>query len=201
MRALPSPVPTGATQYGSQLGESALYASRAIRRFLPDNIPHTATRGYLLLQSPRIIEYSDNTLIVFPPQHLLENPNFRSSKCHGCEKQMKTKGQRLDGIVFTNADPRYAGKLDDPQGGDATMLMQQVREVMTVNQEMTDESSWIWLTSEQMGFPLPSEFANENHGEAGSSKQRNELRPSSQISFETQKGNSMMRSSKTRLKC
>jgi len=26
------------------------------------------------------------------------------------------------------------------------MLMQQVREVMTFNQEMTDESSWIWLT-------------------------------------------------------
>jgi len=47
------------------------------------------------------------------------------------------------------------------------MLMQQVREVMTVNQEITDESSWIWLTSEQMGFPLQSEFANENHGEAG----------------------------------
>ena len=58
---------------------------------------------------------------------------------------MKTKGQRPEGIVFTNADPRYAGKLDDPQGGDATMLMQQVREVMTVNQEMTDESRWIWL--------------------------------------------------------
>jgi len=51
------------------------------------------------------------------------------------------------------------------------MLMQQVKEVMTVNQKMTDESSWIWLTSEQMGFPLRSEFANENHGEAGSSKQ------------------------------
>jgi len=39
--------------------------------------------------------------------------------------------------------------------------MQQVREVLTVNQEMTDELSWIWLTSEQMGFPLRSEFANE----------------------------------------
>jgi len=36
-----------------------------------------------------------------------------------------------------------AGKMDDPQGGDTTMLMQQVREVMTVNQEMTDESRWI----------------------------------------------------------
>jgi len=56
------------------------------------------------------------------------------------------------------------------------MLMQQVREVMTVNQEMTDKPSWIWLTSEQMGFPLRSEFANENHHEAGSSKQCNDQR-------------------------
>jgi len=123
---------------------------------------------------------------------------------------MKTKGKRLDGIVFTNTNPRYAGILDDPQGGDTTMLMEQVRKVMTVNQEMEDESSWIWLTSEQMGFPLQSEFANENHGEAGSSKQCNAsvlIKPhvfwriSPQISFETQKGNSMMRSSKMRLKC
>jgi len=89
---------------------------------------------------------------------------------------MKTKAERPEGIAFTNANPRYAGKLDDPQGGDATMLMQQVREVMMVNQEMTDESSWIWLTSEQIGFPLQSEFANENHGEAGSSKQCNDQR-------------------------
>jgi len=44
-----------------------------------------------------------------------------------------TKGKKPEGIVFTNADPRYAGKLDDPQGGDTTMLMQQVREVMTVD--------------------------------------------------------------------
>ena len=89
---------------------------------------------------------------------------------------MKTKGKRPEGIVFANADPRYAGKLDDMQGGDTTMLMQQVREVMTVNQEMTDESRWIWLTSEQMGFLLRSEFANENHDEAGSSKQCNDQR-------------------------
>jgi len=34
-----------------------------------------------------------------------------------------------------------ADKLDDPQGGDTTMLMQQVREVMTVNQEMENKLS------------------------------------------------------------
>jgi len=55
--------------------------------------------------------------------------------------------------------------------------MQQVREVsMTVNQEMEDKSSWTWLTLEQMGFPLRSEFANENHSEARSSKQCNDQR-------------------------
>ena len=89
------------------------------------------------------------------------------------------------------------------------MLMQQVREVMTVSQEMADESSWIWLTSEQMGFPLRSEFANENHDESESSKQYNQRtdqtaffwRLSSQISFETLKENSIVRSSKMRLKC
>ena len=62
---------------------------------------------------------------------------------------MKPKGKGPEGIVFTNADPQRAGKLDDLQGGHAKMLMQQVREVKTVNQEMTDESIWIWLTSEQ----------------------------------------------------
>jgi len=56
------------------------------------------------------------------------------------------------------------------------MLMQQVREVMMVNQVMEDESTWTWRTLEQMGFPLRSEFANENHGKAGSSKQCNDQR-------------------------
>jgi len=89
---------------------------------------------------------------------------------------MQTKGKRLDGIVFTHANLQYTGKLDDLQGNDMTMLMQQVREVMTVNQEMEDESSWIWRTSEQMGFLVRSELANENHSEAGSSNHCNDHR-------------------------
>jgi len=144
--------------------------------------------------------------------------SFRSRSKDTNSESMRTNGKdgkigggkRLDSIVCTNADPRYAGELDDPQGGDTTLLMQQVRKVMTVNQEMEGESSWIWLTSEQMGFLLRSEFANVNHGEAES--QNNAMASvlnqphffwclSSQISFETQKGNSMIRSSKTRLKC
>ena len=45
---------------------------------------------------------------------IVDNPGFRSSNCHGCKKQMKAKGKRLDDIVFTNAAPRYAGKFDNP---------------------------------------------------------------------------------------
>jgi len=88
------------------------------------------------------------------------------------------------------------------------MLMQQVREFVMVNQEMTDGSSWIWLTSEQMGFPLRLEFVNENHSEAGSSKQCNDQRTDQTAFFlapiitdfirSTKKE---LRSSKMRLKC
>ena len=34
---------------------------------------------------------------------LVVNPSFRSSKCHGCEQQMKTKGKKLEGIVALSA--------------------------------------------------------------------------------------------------
>jgi len=107
-----------------------------------------------------------------------------------------TKGKRPEGIVFTNADPRYAGKLDDPQGGDTTMLMQQIREVMTINQQITDESSWIWLTSEQMGFCCGQNLqmritvkprVRQNAMTSVLIKPHFLWRLSSQISFETQK--------------
>jgi len=138
-------------------------------RWWPDMLPEFENEGWW--QRPQ-------TLVKCRHFHcgFVENPCLRSNKCHGCGKQMQTKGKRLHDIVFTNADQQYAGILDDPQGGDTTMLMQQVREVMTVNQEMEDESSCIELTSEQMGFTLWSEFANENHSEARSSKQCNDQR-------------------------
>jgi len=88
--------------------------------------------------------------------------------------------------------------------------MEQVREVMTVNPEIEGESSWICSTSEQMGFPLRSEFNKRNkvRPEVRNNAVTSVLlkphifkRQSSQISFETQKGNSMMISSKMRLKC
>ena len=57
-------------------------------------------------------------------------------------------------MIFTNADPRYACRLDDRHGGDAIVTMEKVREAIVFNAELADESTWLWLTSEQMGFPL-----------------------------------------------
>jgi len=134
----------------------------------------------------------------------VENPSFKSTKCLGCGKQMKTKGKTLEGIVFTNTNPRYAEKLDDPQGGDTTMLMQEVREVMTVNQEMTDERQSRWGFRCGWNLRMRITVKPEVRTNAMTSVL---IRPhffwrlSSQISFETLKENSMTRSSETRLKC
>jgi len=58
------------------------------------------------------------------------------------------------GIIFTNADPRYAGRFDDKQGGGTIVTMERVRDAIAFNAELADESTWLWLTSKQMGFPL-----------------------------------------------
>ena len=34
------------------------------------------------------------------------------------------------------------------------MTMERIREAIAFNAELVDESTWLWLTSEQMGFPL-----------------------------------------------
>jgi len=58
-------------------------------------------------------------------------------------------------MIFTHVDPRYAGRLDDDkQGGDTTVTMERVREAIAFNAELADESTWLLLKSEQMGFPL-----------------------------------------------
>jgi len=78
---------------------------------------------------------------------------------------MKTKGKRLDGIIFTNADPRYAGKLNDPQGGDMTMLMQQVREVIRKKQIVTNlkkRFEHIELSAKLLDYFLRSNKSNIN---------------------------------------
>ena len=34
------------------------------------------------------------------------------------------------------------------------MTMERVREVIAINAKLADELTWLWLTLEQMGFPL-----------------------------------------------
>jgi len=68
---------------------------------------------------------------------------------------MNLKPQQLQiGMIFTNADLRYAGRLDDKQGGDTIVTMQTVNEAIAFIAELADQSTWLWLTSEQIGFPL-----------------------------------------------
>jgi len=72
----------------------------------------------------------------------------------GSRTTTQTPQQPLIGMIFTSADPRYAGRLDDKQGGDTVVAMERVKEAIAFNAELADESTWLWLTSEQMGFPL-----------------------------------------------
>ena len=47
--------------------------------------------------------------------------------------------QPLIGMIFTNADPRYAGRLDDKQGGDTIVTMERVRDAIAFNAELADD--------------------------------------------------------------
>jgi len=82
----------------------------------------------------------------------------RDGRCLACKGGIRTTNlkpqQPLIGMIFTNANPRYAGRLDDKQGGDTIVTMERVREAIAFNAELADESTWMWFTSEQMGFPL-----------------------------------------------
>ena len=59
----------------------------------------------------------------------------------------------IDWHDFHQCRPEYAGRLDDKQGDDTIVTMERVREAIAFNAELADESTWLWLTSEQMGFP------------------------------------------------
>jgi len=57
-------------------------------------------------------------------------------------------------IFILNVDPTCAGRFDDKQGGDTIVTMERVREAIAFNAELADKSTWLWLTSEQIGFLL-----------------------------------------------
>ena len=85
----------------------------------------------------------------------------RGGKCKACKGGSRTTNQNpqqpLIVMIFTKADPRYAGRLDDKQGSNTIVMMERVREAITFNAVLADESTWLWLTSEQMGFSLRRE--------------------------------------------
>jgi len=83
--------------------------------------------------------------------------------CNGRSRATNLKPQQpLIGMIFTNADPRYAARLDDKQGGDTIVTMERVREAIALNAELADESTWLWPTSEQIGFPFRPTSGGEN---------------------------------------
>jgi len=69
----------------------------------------------------------------------------RGGKCLACkegDRQTNLKTQQpLIGMMFTNVDLRYAGRLDDKQGGDTTVTMDRVSEAIAFNVELADEST------------------------------------------------------------
>jgi len=69
----------------------------------------------------------------------------QSGECLACEGGSRTTNQNpqqpLIGMIFTNADPKYAGRLDDKQGGDTIVPMERVREAIAFNPELADEST------------------------------------------------------------
>ena len=73
---------------------------------------------------------------------------------------------------FTNADPRYAGREDDKQGGDTIMTMERVKEMISYNAELKNDATRLWLTSEQTGFHLSTRGAEEGVRRAEGSDQR-----------------------------
>jgi len=69
----------------------------------------------------------------------------RGGECLACKSGSRTTNQNsqqpLIGIIFTNADPRYADRLDDKQGGDTIVTIERVREAIAFNVELADEST------------------------------------------------------------
>jgi len=55
---------------------------------------------------------------------------------------------------FHQYRPKVCCRLGDKQGGDTIVTMETITKAIAFNAELVDESTWLWLTSEQMGFPL-----------------------------------------------
>ena len=86
-------------------------------------------------------------------------------------------------MLVTNADPRYAGRDDNTQGGDMVMTMEKITQMISYNVESNDNATWLWLTSEQMGFHLSTRGAEEGvrraegSDQSGSKSERRDCHP------------------------
>ena len=106
----------------------------------------------------------------------------RGGECHklACNKKPQ---QPLIGMIINSADPRYAGRLDDKQGGDTIVTMERVRQAIAFNAELADESTWLWLTSEQVGFPLRLTRGGEHEERAEDLNSSQGVRPLNCVSL------------------
>ena len=98
-------------------------------------------------------------LDILQPKHFFHKMQLgRDGKCSACKGGRRTTNlkphQPLTSLISSYADPRFAGRLDGKQGGDTIIMMERVGEAIAFNEELADESTWLWLTSEQMGFLL-----------------------------------------------
>jgi len=71
----------------------------------------------------------------------------RGGECLACKGGRRTTNQNpqqpLISMIFTNVDPRYAGRLDDKQGGDTIVTMERVREAIAFDANLADDSTWL----------------------------------------------------------
>ena len=61
---------------------------------------------------------------------------------------------RIRGLRCITADPRYAGRGDDPSGGDITVDIPGLRYLLDQGIQLPQAEMEVWLTSAQMGFAV-----------------------------------------------
>ena len=72
---------------------------------------------------------------------------------------------------FHQYRPKVCCRLGDKQSGDTIVTMERITEAIAFNAELADESTWLWLTSEQIGFPLTDRWERARGESKGFRKQ------------------------------
>ena len=81
----------------------------------------------------------------------------RGGKFLACNGGSRTTNQnpqqQLIGMIFTNADLMYAGRLDDKPGGDTIVTMERVRKATAFNAELADDQHGCGSHRSKWAFP------------------------------------------------